>query len=177
MSVRIAVGSTNPAKVEPVREAVERHFPGAEILPIDVPSGVAHQPMTEQETLRGALERARAALIATGADYAVGIEGGIMPVGGVWFGGSWAAVVARDGTTGLGASARFQVPEAVEAGMRAGREMGDVVDALAGEAGTAKRDGAMGLLTHGAVTRRTATLQALHFAFARFTADPRLWEG
>jgi inosine/xanthosine triphosphatase len=176
MSVRVAVGSTNPAKVEPVREAVERHFPGAVVVPVDVPSGVADQPMTEHETLRGAMERARAALVAARADYGVGIEGGILPVGGVWFGGSWAAVVSRDGTTGLGASARFQVPAAVEAAMRAGREMGSVVDALAGEAGTARKDGAMGMLTRGAVTRRSATLQALHFAFARFTAEARLWE-
>lgn len=177
MSVRIAVGSTNPAKVEPVREAVARHFPGAVLIPVAVDSGVSDQPMSENETLQGALERARNALIAARADYGVGIEGGIMPVGGIWFGGSWAVVVRRDGTTGLGASARFQVPDAVEAAMRAGREMGSVVDELAGREGTAKEDGAMGLLTRGAVTRRTATLQALHFAFARFTADAKLFEG
>ncbi|MCL4159787.1 UNVERIFIED_CONTAM: hypothetical protein GTU68_012718, partial [Idotea baltica] len=49
-----------------------------EVAGISVPSGVSDQPMSDQETLQGALNRAEAAQIAIPeADYWVGMEGGI----------------------------------------------------------------------------------------------------
>ena len=47
-----------------------------------MPSGVPDQPWGHEETRKGAIQRARGALLAeTGADYAVGIEGGVVKAG------------------------------------------------------------------------------------------------
>ncbi|HET6231865.1 MAG TPA: inosine/xanthosine triphosphatase [Longimicrobiaceae bacterium] len=170
-AIRIVVGSTNPAKLEPVRVATRLLFRGSVVVAASVPSEVADQPLSEEETLTGALNRARNALIAAGGDYGVGIEGGIANVGGIWFGVTWVAVVDREGRTGLASAARFQLPDPIADQVRAGRELSAVVEELSGIPGIAKKDGAMGWLTRGQVTRRDATLQAVHFAFATVMRD------
>ena len=76
--VRAAVGSTNRAKVEAVRLALARLAPGCALQAVDVPSGVAVQPVGDHATRDGARNRARAALMATGADVAFGLEGGVV---------------------------------------------------------------------------------------------------
>ena len=78
--LRVAVGSKNPVKVAAVRQAFFRAFPDRPLVCVghDVPSGVPDQPWGRDETQSGALQRARGACMAeTGADYAVGIEGGV----------------------------------------------------------------------------------------------------
>lgn len=68
----LAIGTTNPGKVDAVRRATSLHseFAGWTMTPFSVPSGVADQPMSRPETLQGAKNRARraweAATAATG---------------------------------------------------------------------------------------------------------------
>jgi len=47
------------------------------VVAVAVPSGVGHQPFGDTATRAGALERARKALVATGAEIAFGLEGGV----------------------------------------------------------------------------------------------------
>jgi non-canonical (house-cleaning) NTP pyrophosphatase len=75
--MRIAIGSTNPVKCSATRAVLTPLFPDAEYVCRDVPSGVSVQPWGDVETRTGALNRARAALEQTGADLAVGLEGGV----------------------------------------------------------------------------------------------------
>jgi non-canonical (house-cleaning) NTP pyrophosphatase len=80
----IIVASRNPVKVRAAREGFARIFPGEEFSlgEVSVPSGVADQPFTSLETLQGAYNRALAAREAVpGADYWVGIEGGVEAFG------------------------------------------------------------------------------------------------
>ncbi len=85
--MRLAVGTLREAKLEAVRRALRRLEgvwpPGGEaveLVPVGVPSGVPEMPRSEAEGLAGARNRARAALEATGADLALGLEGGVVPV-------------------------------------------------------------------------------------------------
>ena len=64
--MKIAVGSTNPVKVEAVRQTISRIWSEAEIIPIAVPSGVSEMPMSDEETRTGARNRALAARDALG---------------------------------------------------------------------------------------------------------------
>ena len=82
----IAVGSTNPVKVNSVRTAFKMNFPETEleICGYSVPSGVPDQPWGDAETRQGALNRAENCLgvhaMQHGGgmpDYAVGLEGGV----------------------------------------------------------------------------------------------------
>lgn len=53
--LKIYVGSKNPTKVD----SVKRVFPEAEVVGMEVESKVAAQPFSDEETLEGAVNRAR----------------------------------------------------------------------------------------------------------------------
>ena len=79
---------------------------------------------------------------------------------------SWAA--ATDGVRwGYGSGGRIVLPDAIALQVRAGRELGDVIDEAAGEAIRGTR-GAWGLLTLDLVGRRDAFVTATIAALAPF---------
>ena len=72
----VALGSGSSIK----RAAVLEVFPHVQVLTENVPSGVRPQPVGRDETLEGATNRARGALLAhPSADVAIGIENGMWP--------------------------------------------------------------------------------------------------
>lgn len=170
--VLILVASTSPAKVDAVRRAADRiaavdsFFRDATLRTIDVTGIAPRMPMTDHETLEGARVRAQAASRgATPPFLAVGLEGGLSSDPLVTL-TTWAAVT--DGTRwGFGAGGRIVLPDAVLAQVRAGRELGDVIDEIAG-AGTRSTRGAWGWLTRDLVSRRQALLTATLAALAPF---------
>jgi inosine/xanthosine triphosphatase len=151
-----AIGSTNPAKVAAVREALVMLAPRCAVTSVDVPSGVGHQPFGDTATRSGALERARTALAATGADIAFGLEGGVLLDGPrVWL-LSWVAAIDPAGREGYASGLRMLLPPSLAAGLRAGEELGTLVDQLFGVKDSKTASGAIGLLTAGAVSRTDA---------------------
>lgn len=156
----VAVGSLNPAKIEAARLAFSVVWPGQvqDVRGCDVSSGVAAQPMTDTETIRGARNRAAEALGRVQADYAVGIEGGLQQTEGSWVNSSWAAVLDRDGREGLGSTLRMQVPLALMEAVLAGQELGEACDLVFGRAAAARADGFVGIMT-GNVIQRTGALR------------------
>lgn len=164
----MVLGSTSPAKRRAVAEALAQLY-GREIAVASfaAPSGVSDQPWGEDETRRGAHERARAALDAEPeAELAFGIEAGVLeePGWGLWT-FAWIIALGRDGTRGAARSATFAVPERLAAGVRSGLELGDALDASYGLRRAKDGPGAVGVLTRGLIDRpglyRTAVLLAL----------------
>jgi len=163
---RAAVGSTNPAKIEAVRLVLARLAPGCALEAVDVPSGVAAQPVGDQATREGARNRARVALAATGADVAFGLEGGVLhepPL--VWL-LSWVAAVAADGRYGDASGLRMPLPKLVADRVDAGDELGTVIDDLFGVRSSKQHTGAVGLLTEGFVSRTDAFADLVAMACA-----------
>ena len=151
MSWRIVVGSTNPAKTEAVRTMCERAFPGSHVVGVDVPSGVRAQPIGADETSRGALQRARAALGAVAdARLALGLEGGVDEAGGLI---NCVALVERGGREHLTWGVRFPLPPRIAARALQGEELGTVMDEVSGLTGSKRKLGAVGILTNGLFTR------------------------
>lgn len=187
--MRVIVGSRNPVKVEAVRRAFARVLPPGEhaVEGLAVPSGVPEQPRGETETRRGALRRAAAAARERpDADVWVGIEGGVAesgPAGSDAGGGpgggrlyAFARVAVRVGDrVGESSSGRFRLPEPVAALVRAGVELGEADDRVFGREGSKREEGAVGLLTGGAVTRTELYAQAVCLALCRFV-HPELYE-
>ncbi|CAJ1031521.1 Protein of unknown function DUF84, putative [Leishmania lindenbergi] len=175
-----AVGTTNRAKAESVMTVVNKCFPGEahEVCLCNVSSGVRDQPMSAEETQRGALNRAKAALeIIPGADYGVGLEGGIEDIAGRWFECGWMAIVERKtGKCGIGSSARFEMSETIMRPiLNEGKELAEVMDNLTGEQDVRSGLGAMGVLTAGHLGRAAAYEHGLVFALAPFLSDSKYW--
>ena len=163
---RAAVGSTNPAKVEAVHRALARLAPGCVLQAVDVPSGVRTQPFGDDETRRGAVERARAALSVSGAEVAFGLEGGVIFEGDVPWLVSWVAVIDRAGRSGEASGLRMPLPTSAAARLRAGDELGDVIDTLFDVHLSKQQAGAIGLLTEGFVSRTDAFADLVAMACA-----------
>jgi len=174
--MRIALGSENKAKRRALAMAAARFFPDAEIVCVSVPSGVSGQPTSDDETMRGAENRARAALEVTDADYGVGLEGGYQRVGDRHFAFGWAVAVDRDGRVGLGSTARFELSPKFMSLMTDGKEMGDVVDELTGRDGVNHEEGMFGNVTRGELPRDLMFSHAALIAFGRFLSNPVFWE-
>ncbi len=176
--LRIVVASGNPVKRRAVAIASQRLFAPRriQILALVVPSGVADQPMTDGETRRGAVERARAALERSPeADLAVGLEGGIEDIEGTLMAFAWAVV---RGSTGAGKArtASFALPPEIARLVRSGVELGAADDQVFGRTDSKHREGAVGLLTRGAIGRAELYAPAVLLAMVPFTR-PELYGG
>ncbi len=170
---KVVVGSTNPVKLAAVRAVIARVAPNATVHAVEVSSGVADQPWGDEETQRGAAERARRALAdetQPDADLGVGLEGGVVETNGVVRTCAWAAVVARDGREGTGGSMAMQLPAKVVALLKSGVELGLAMDTVAKLVDTKRRSGAVGILTAGLIDRQRAYEPLITYALAPFLA-------
>lgn len=165
--LQLVVASTNPVKRRAVEQGVAAAFPRwhFSIESVAVDSGVAEQPVNDDETRRGAENRVLAAVRARpGAALYFGLEGGVEdgPLGMLAF--AW-VVVQGDGRLGRARSTAFVLPEAVAQRVRAGMELGQADDEVFGRTDSKRRDGAIGLLSGGALDRaglyRPAVIAAL----------------
>lgn len=133
--------------------------------------------MTDDETIEGAINRAKAALKAhPHALYGLGLEGGIQKTGTRYYEGCWVAVVDAAGKTGIGCSAKFELSNKFMEHILKGDELATVVDRLSGENDVRSRQGAMGVVTNGALTRTESLAHGVIFALAPFLSDARYWD-
>lgn len=165
---RVAVGSANPVKLGAVRAVLAWAAPAATVEPITVPSGVPDQPFGDEDTIRGARNRARAAREALDADLGVGLEGGVVDGPDGMRSCAWCVVVHRDGREGVGGSLAMPLPDAVATMIRGGMELGHAMDALVAARGTKHGKGAVGILTNGRIDRQGAYEVLVTYALAPF---------
>lgn len=168
--MKVAVASSNPVKQAAARSAFQQAFGQAvEVIGLGVPSGVSDQPLTEQETRRGALNRAqRIKEKCPEADYWVGIEGGVAfsdEDGMQAFG--WMAILDENRQS-LARSASFILPLYISQQIKGGCELGPAMDELFGETNTKHKGGAVGLLTNALVSREALYTQPLLLALVPF---------
>lgn len=167
----IVVGSGNKVKVGAVAAVIARLVKEARVYGVEVASGVPAQPWGDAQTIAGARARAIAALEATGADLAVGIEGGVVQLDdGLVRTCAWAVVRASDGREGVGGSLALPLPSRVAARLHAGQELSDAMDAEASVTGTRFGRGAVGILTAGLLDRQQAYEPLVSYALAPFLA-------
>ncbi len=167
--VRIAAGTSNPAKLQAIRRAAEDVLGDVTVEPVDVDPGVPNQPWGDEQTAYGAVMRARNALAATpGATYGIGVESGLADgPGDRVYVVSWAAAIDRSGAVGYGASERFPVPAGLEPELRGGAELGPLLDNLLGSPGLARQEGVVSLITEGRRQRADIlTVAVLHSLIA-----------
>ena len=77
--MKVVVGSTNPVKINAAKQAFEKLWPDDfwEVVGHSAPSEVSDQPISDNESIIGARNRARYIMREYQPDYAVGLEGGL----------------------------------------------------------------------------------------------------
>jgi len=181
----VALGSARAAKIMAVRTACARvaeldpRWRRAELIVRPVAeTGAPRMPLSDTQLMRGAFTRAREVerlLREEGqrADLYVGLEGGFHSI---TFEGrrhtflhGWAYVTDGAGRGHFGHAPAVEVPPGVVARVeRTGRELGEVMDEVAGEHDVRSRQGAWGVLSRGLLTRALSFESALVAAFAPF---------
>ncbi|MFE3973012.1 MULTISPECIES: DUF84 family protein [unclassified Peribacillus] len=147
--LKIAVGSKNPAKVKAVLDV----YVEAEIISLQVESGVSDQPFSDEETLDGAMTRARNCLIHSDAEIGIGLEGGVVKMEQGLFLCNWGAMATRDGKVFVAGGARIPLPKIVAEKLLGGQELGPVMDAFTKQENISKKEGAIGVFTNERITR------------------------
>lgn len=188
---RIALGSDRAPKIMAVRSAIARiagvdsAWRDASVVARKVETSAPAMPLNDWELMSGARERAltvRDLLIAQKLEtnLYVGLEGGFhsISVDGEWhtFLRGWAFVT--DGERGsFGMSPSIEVPDAIVKDVIGGkRELGIVIDEVAGARDVRSKQGAWGVLSRDLLTRSMSFEAALIAAFAPFY-NSRLYAG
>jgi len=165
----ITVGSQNEVKIQAVRKALSayEHFWDAKVVGRNVPSGVSAQPTSLEETIRGAMNRAKNAFQQ--CDYSVGLESGLfaVPYTRTGYLDVCAGVIFDGQHPHVGLSSAFEYPPNV---LRLVFEEGLEISQAFYQAGLTKNptvkhaEGAVGVLTKRRLTRKEQTQQAIVMA-------------
>ncbi len=163
--MKITVASKNPQKIKAVEELVPLYpmLNGAEVISVDVPTQISEQPHGIEETVTGAINRAKGAY--KDSDYSIGLESGLIHVPHTKSGQMDLCVCAiYDGKEiHIGLSSAFESPKKVMDLIKSGMNMSDAAKAagLTTDEYVGHKEGLVGILTHGRLNRLAQTKQAL----------------
>ncbi len=149
--MKIIIGSKNPAKISAVKNSFAQA--AIEFVSLDISSGVKDQPFSDEETIRGAINRAIGALNQGDGDIGIGLEGGVHETSHGLLLCNWGALSVKNREPFIAGGARFLLPEEVATKLRAGEELGPVMDDYAKMKNVRKHEGAVGIFTNGMVNR------------------------
>lgn len=155
LPMKIGIGTTNQAKSTAVRIEWKKHVKGSTFQEFNVMSGVSDQPIGDNETLTGAKNRALHVLKDSDIDIdiAFGLEGGVKELDGVMYICNWGVLATKEGQVFMAGGAQIPLPEEVAKPIRAGEELGPVMDKYMMREGIRHKEGAVGVFTNGLVNR------------------------
>jgi len=153
---KVYIGSENPVKIECTRIGFKEIFKDIstfDFIGKSVSSGVSDQPMTSEETLAGANNRAKKLQLKyPDGDFFVGIEGGIQEIENEMEAFAW-IVINSDILSGKAQTSTFQLPPKIVELIRQGVELGHADDIVFNRKNSKQGNGAVGILTHNVIDR------------------------
>lgn len=168
---KVIVASKNPVKINSVKEAFERVFPGESFAyeGISAPSGVPDQPRSDEEALTGAKNRTETLSKENpDADFWIGIEAGIEKKGSEMEAFAWVVIKSKEGLIGKGKSGTFFLPLQIVELIDNGVELGHADDIVFGIKDSKLEQGAVGILTHNVISRTALYTHAVVLALIPF---------
>lgn len=166
--MKILIASTNPVKINSVKEAFTKFYPKQEFSfkGISVPSNVSDQPLSDKETYEGAKNRANN-LKQYEADFYVGIEGGLEKTNEEYRCFAWVYIIKKN-QTGKAKTSTFMLPQKFNQYLDKGMELGHVSDLIYNEKNTKQSIATIGYLTKGLITRTSYYIEAVILALTQF---------
>jgi len=166
----IIVASANPVKIKSTKTAFEQVFPNEnfQISGTESPSGVSLQPMSEEETLAGALNRLEfIKKYQNTADFFVSIEGGVRESRGFYEAFAWIIVQSKK-LTGKAQTASFTLPRQINGLIDQGLELGHADDKIFKRKDSKTKNGSVGILTKNLIDRTEYYRHAIVLALIPF---------
>ncbi len=186
----VFVGSTNPVKINAVKLALSPRFEEAEVIGSDVPTGVREQPISDEETREGAMNRAKSALDHGLKNLAketankeeiylgIGLEGGVSIEKGekdkkMWE-TVWVALIDCESNYYLSSGGKFLVPKFLADQILQGAEMGPIMSGYYGGRPVKTQEGLVGAMTKKYVDRTSMYTAIAQIAIGQWYG--RGWE-
>lgn len=176
MAKKIIIASKNPVKINAVRIGFEKMFPleEFEMEGVSVSSDVGNQPMSNQETITGAINRTNNAKIRfQDADFWVGIEAGLEKINREMESFAWISIKSNE-NSGKAKTGIFFLPNKVAELIDKGKELGDADDIVFGHTNSKQKNGAVGILTGDIIVRTSYYAEAIVLALIPFK-NPELY--
>lgn len=173
----VIIASTRTPKINGVMNAFRSVAPAFGLDPASfrfepkpAVSGVSETPMSVEETMRGARQRAEQVFVpdVLSRTVSVGVEGGLFREHGAMFLQSWTCLY--DGSTAYyGSSGALEIPASLQTMVQAeGLSLGEAIDRFMSGTDIRSRQGTYGALTNGIVTREDSFMTATMFALMPF---------
>lgn len=156
------IGTTNKAKRHACELVIKEYYPHSIITGISVNSGVSDQPFGDEETLEGALNRAKKANEYGEDAVGIGLEGGVRFVNDKLYICNWGAFYLPDGSRFTAGGAQIELPDDISKEIQEGKELGPVVEKYFSRDNIRHNEGAMGILTNGTISRTDLFSHILH---------------
>lgn len=151
--MKFIIGSMNHAKVEAATQVIHANYATALISQMNAESNVKAQPIGDEETLKGAINRASFIQKAHPEVIGIGLEGGVRLIGQQMYICNWGALALPNGQVITAGGAQIPLPHEVAEEINKGRELGPVIDDYFNAKGLRQKEGAMGMFTAGVITR------------------------
>ena len=168
--MKIIVASRNPIKINAAKLAFEQMFPGSffQFEGASISSDISDQPMSDKETLKGAINRSNnAKLECIDADYWIGIEGGVEKKGNEMQVFAWIYIQSKE-MVGKARTATFDLPKKIIELIDSGMELGDADDVIFNRRNSKQKNGAVGILTKDLIDREKYYTHAIIMALIPF---------
>jgi inosine/xanthosine triphosphatase len=166
----VIVGSENPVKIKAVKNVLKSFFGRKlRVKGVKVDLNLPKQPIGLEETIKGAIKRAKFALdFEKNVDYGIGIEAGLIKVPYTISGymdQQITAILDRSLCLTIGASSMFELPKSIiENIIKKNSEMEEVIEEFFGIKNIGKKQGAIGYFSYGKINRLKLTEQSVIMA-------------
>jgi len=160
---KILLGTTSENKINIVKEFFKND--DFEIVSKNVVSGILEQPLSEETTIEGAINRAKNAIVGeTDYLFSVGLEGGLAIIDSVYNLVCVAAVFYKNKTY-IGISNKIKLPKSVSDDIKTGKEFGKVIREY-----KSTNDKESEIIEE-LITRKKSFLEALNGAYIQLSTD------
>jgi len=121
----IFLGTTSQAKLDIVKSLLGENY---NVIPTNVDSGVTNQPLDENTTIQGTINRAKSAIKPDEVyKFSVGLEGGLVKINGLYYLVCVTALIDCFGNVYVGISRKLPLPKEVSNEVKSGKQFGEVI--------------------------------------------------
>ena len=165
----VYLGSTNMVKLQAVKEV----FADYEVIPVAVDSKVSKQPLSDTETIEGALNRAMA-LPRKGLRF--GLEAGVHLHNDILFLVNWGVLIDDEDNIYYAGGTRIPLPDFVKRKLvDEKQELALVMDDYLNREDIRSHEGAIGYFTHSQVKRKDIFVHIVKLLYGQYLKRRTTW--
>jgi inosine/xanthosine triphosphatase len=169
--IKVVIASTNPVKINAVKNIFDKAFSEITYINQESKSGVSDQPLSNEETKKGAYNRAKAVISNADCDFGIGIEGGVMKTKQGMMTTAWCCIINKQNEVNFGGGLHFLLPKKIATRIEKGEELGLIMDEILGEKNWKQKGGAIEVFSKGILNRTQAYEQLVTFALTKFISS------